>query len=138
MSEFEIKILPQARGGETAPERRLRDDTILSETRGEHAEKSSAVEVIASENSLRTNAAEIGQASVSVERLQELVTKLRELMPSREVKLKFSMDDVLNRPIISVHDKETGELVKQLPSSEVLRAVHNIDSLRGILFDDRT
>lgn len=138
MSEFEIKILSQARGDESVPERRLRDDTIPSETRGAGAANLSAVEVVKSENSLRMNAAEIGQASVSVERLQELVTKLRELMPSREVKLKFSMDDVLNRPIISVHDKETGELVKQLPSAEVLRAVHNIDSLRGILFDDRT
>lgn len=132
MNEFEINSPSQPPSGNP-----IREKASVPESKGLEAKKFTAVEAVETEDSLRVNAAEMAQVSVSVERLQELVTKLQELMPSRDVTLKFSVDAVLNRPIISVHDKDTGKLVKQLPSEEVLRAVHNIESLRGILFDDR-
>lgn len=138
MSEFEINTSVQGLGARNASETLVRAKAGSPETPASKAQKVSAVEAVETEDTLRVNASEIVQESVSVERLQELVTRLKELMPSRDVTLKFSVDDVLNRPIIAVHDKETGKLVKQLPSEEVLRAVHNIDSLRGILFDDKS
>ena len=48
------------------------------------------------------------------------------------------MDEVLNRAVITVIDKNSGEIVRTLPSEEVLRFVHNVDKLKGIIFDDES
>ena len=50
--------------------------------------------------------------------------------------LKFSVDEVLDKQIVSVVDKESGEILRQLPSEEIVRAARNIEYMRGILFDD--
>ena len=46
------------------------------------------------------------------------------------------MDDVAKRSVIRVIDKSSGDLIRQLPNEEVLRAVRNIELLRGILFEN--
>ena len=37
------------------------------------------------------------------------------------------MDEVLHRPIVSVVDKESGKVLRQLPAEEVVRAARNIE-----------
>ena len=70
--------------------------------------------------------------------LQELATAvdaLNEAMARDPVALRFSIDDTLNRPIVTVISEETGEILHKLPQDEVMRAVKNIDRMRGILFE---
>jgi flagellar protein FlaG len=50
--------------------------------------------------------------------------------------LEFSMDEVAKRSVIRVIDKSSGDIIRQLPNEDVLRAVRNIEVLRGILFED--
>jgi len=78
------------------------------------------------------------EKSFSVEQMKEFVEKLKAALPDKEVSLKFRVDEVLNRPVVSVIDSKSGEVVRQLPSDEVVRAVHNIEIMRGILFDRRS
>ena len=75
--------------------------------------------------------------TISPERLGQLIRELEEQLPTTASKgLRFQIDEILKRPIISVVDKESGQVLRQLPTEEVVRAARNIDYMRGILFDD--
>ena len=73
----------------------------------------------------------------AVQDLAEAVDILNEALAKDPVSLRFSIDETLNRPVVSVVSEKTGEIVHQLPQEEVLRAVKNIDRMRGVLFDNQ-
>jgi flagellar protein FlaG len=68
-------------------------------------------------------------------KLDEAVKRLNEQMQDNRRQLGFSVDDRLNRQIVRVTNKETGELVRQIPSEVVIRVANSIESLKGVLFD---
>ena len=72
-----------------------------------------------------------------VKDLAKAVNILNEALAKDPVGLRFSMDETLKRPIVTVISEETGEVIHQLPQEDVLRAVKNIDQMRGILFEDQ-
>ena len=75
--------------------------------------------------------------TISPEKLAQVIQELESKLETTASKgLRFATDEVLNRQIVSVVDKESGEVIRQLPPEEVLRAARNIDYMRGILFDD--
>ena len=75
-------------------------------------------------------------ASDSVESLSKAVEILNETLSRDPVALRFTIDETLNRPVVSVVSEKTGEVIHQLPQEEVIRAVKNLDQMRGILFED--
>ena len=78
----------------------------------------------------------IAADTYSIDRIREKVEELEAALPKTSNSLIFQVDEVLNRPIITVVDKNSGEVVRTLPSDEVLRVIHNIDKMKGILFED--
>ena len=72
----------------------------------------------------------------AVEDLSKAVDILNEAMAKDPVALRFSIDETLNRPVVTVISEETGKVLLQLPQEEVSRAVKNIDLMRGVLFED--
>ena len=50
--------------------------------------------------------------------------------------LSFSVDPSSKRTIIEVKDGETGDIILKLPGDAILRIAANIESLKGILFDE--
>ena len=73
----------------------------------------------------------------AVKDLAKAVDILNEALAKDPVALRFSIDETLNRPVVTVISEETGEIVHQLPQEEVMRAVKNIDRMRGVLFEDK-
>ena len=105
-----------------------------------YAEESSAIKRNIIERSARIDAIEdvsiaVAEQSFSIDRLREMVKELEEALPTSSRSLNFRVDEVLNRPVITVVNKENGEIIRELPPKEVIRAVHNIDRMRGILFE---
>jgi flagellar protein FlaG len=47
--------------------------------------------------------------------------------------LDFSIDDSSGKTIVRVTDKESGELIRQIPSQEMLEIARSMDRLQGIL-----
>ena len=84
------------------------------------------------------SAMELAADSHSPERLAELVDMLQKAIPAKSNSLRFRIDEVLDRPVVSVIDEKSGELIRQLPSDEVIRAAHNIEKMRGFIFDSKT
>ena len=78
---------------------------------------------------------EIAEQSFSVNRIREMIMELEAALPTASNSLSFHVDEALDRPVITVVDKKSGEVVRTLPSEEIIRVAHNIEKMRGILFD---
>ena len=68
-------------------------------------------------------------------KLDEIVSHLNVKMEVRTKSLNFSVDEVSNRVMVTVTDKVSGEVVRQVPSEAILKVAHNIEALKGVLFD---
>ena len=67
-------------------------------------------------------------------RIQDALNRLR--AHARTPKnLNFRLDQVSNRWMVTVRDESTGRVVREVPGDAVLKVAHNIESLKGVLFD---
>lgn len=80
-----------------------------------------------------TDASSVDQEAVK-ERLESSVSQLKELVQSVQRDLQFSIDDFSGRTVITVLDSKTEEIIRQIPSEEVLALAKNIESMKGVLF----
>jgi len=51
--------------------------------------------------------------------------------------LKFSVDQITKRLLLTVSDKESGKIIKQVPSETILKISHSLGTLKGILYDEK-
>jgi flagellar protein FlaG len=70
------------------------------------------------------------------ENLQEAIDRLNQQLKSNGRDLSFQMDEEINRPVITVRNIETGEVVRQIPSEEIVRMAHSIEEGKGLLFNE--
>jgi len=75
------------------------------------------------------------QMSRVKERLEEAIKTLNASVDRNPNKLQFSVDSVSNRIMVVVTDEVTGETVRQVPAEALLRIAHNIEAMKGVLFD---
>ncbi|MFL2838270.1 MAG: flagellar protein FlaG [Pseudohongiellaceae bacterium] len=83
------------------------------------------------------------QKILSAESIEKLRDQLERTIESINVDLKlsetnlsFAVDKVSDRVLVSVVNEDTGETVRQVPAEAILKVAHNIEALKGILFDD--
>lgn len=67
-------------------------------------------------------------------RLEQSVSQLNDLVQSVQRDLQFSIDEFSGDTVIKVLDTKTEEVIRQIPSEEVLALTKNIESLKGVLF----
>lgn len=80
----------------------------------------------------------IAENALTLEKMEAIIQVANAALESANNSLKFQMDDSLNRPIVSVVDQDSGEVIRQLPSEELVRIARSIESMRGVLFDSTT
>ena len=78
--------------------------------------------------------AELAEIAVNVERA---VQRLNELMSETQRSLRFQVDELSGRTVITVLDANTKEIVRQIPSPEWLEVVRRLEQA-GTLIDERT
>jgi flagellar protein FlaG len=61
------------------------------------------------------------------------VRRLNELMAERQRNLAFHVDDASGRTVITVLDATTSEVVRQIPSEEVLALARALELERGLV-----
>jgi flagellar protein FlaG len=69
--------------------------------------------------------------------LEAAIEKLNEQMERNGRGLNFSVDEKLNRPIITVRNTATGEVVRTIPNEVVIKVAHNIEDIKGLLMDHK-
>ena len=77
-------------------------------------------------------------AHVSAEEVAQSTVKLNKVMEAFDTGMSFSYNQKLDRYQVSIINKDTGELIKKIPSDELMQLAENIqDSLSGIFVDRR-
>ena len=71
------------------------------------------------------------------ENLKQAVNMLNQQAQETNRGLGFRMDEVLNAPVVTVTSAQTGEVVRQIPNEVVIRIAHNIEKVKGMLFNGR-
>ncbi|HEB67027.1 MAG TPA: flagellar protein FlaG [Gammaproteobacteria bacterium] len=64
--------------------------------------------------------------AVSQEALQEAVSQLQEYVQKQQREMDFSVDDATGRFVVKVYDRQTQELIRQIPSEEMLAISRHI------------
>jgi len=70
--------------------------------------------------------------------LVRAIDHLNQTLQAGKRNLAFSIDKVTGSSVVRVMNTNTGELVRQFPQEEVLKAKQNLDYMMGILFDAKT
>jgi flagellar protein FlaG len=68
--------------------------------------------------------------------LEEAISRLNDQLERKQTNLGFRIDDQTDIVVVSVTNKETGKLIRQIPAEAVVRLSQNIESLKGVLFDE--
>jgi flagellar protein FlaG len=68
------------------------------------------------------------------EKMEQTASRLNEIAQTIQRDLRFSVDDNSGDVVITVVDRETDEVIRQIPEEHVLAIRENIESLKGILF----
>ena len=72
------------------------------------------------------------------ENLQCAIEQLNQQVERNGRGLNFSVDERLNRHIITVTNTATGEVVRTIPTDVVINVAHNIEDIKGLLLDQTT
>ncbi|MEK9624302.1 MAG: flagellar protein FlaG [Halieaceae bacterium] len=78
------------------------------------------------------SAQEIGKVQQQINEVVETLNKYLKFSPSD---LNFAVDEISNRFMVTVSNEDTGEVIRQVPAEAVLRVAHNIEKLKGLIFD---
>ncbi|HEX4842760.1 MAG TPA: flagellar protein FlaG [Limnobacter sp.] len=73
------------------------------------------------------------QAELSVGEVLEVVQKANAAMASNQSNLQFVVDPDNGKPIVQIVDRETQEVLKQIPSVEMLKIAKAIEKMQGVL-----
>ena len=75
---------------------------------------------------------------ISSQELESKIAQLNEALASRNQAVVFSTDASTGKDVVMVSNKSTGELIRQMPSVEALKAMQNIDTMIGLIFSSQT
>ena len=71
------------------------------------------------------------------EEIREAVSQLNEFVQGIRRELQFSVDEDSGRTVIRVYNTDTDELVRQIPSEEVLQAASLIEASVGLILKEQ-
>ena len=71
------------------------------------------------------------------QRLQQAVERMNAKMVDGGRGLAFRVDPDLGRPVVTVTNKETGEVIRQIPNEVVIQMARSIEDAKGLLLNTR-
>jgi flagellar protein FlaG len=67
--------------------------------------------------------------------LSSSLDKINQVMRDGGRNLNFTIDQSVQGPVVMVRNSDTGEVIRQIPNEAVVRVAHNIDALKGVLYN---
>lgn len=77
------------------------------------------------------------QQKASSEQVQAAIENLKRASQSADQNLQFSVDGETGQTVIKVVDGGTKEVIRQIPSEEVLQLAKSLDKISGMLFSQK-
>ncbi len=116
------KVQPQAGGSaSTVKKSTMPKTTVEDVSKAADNKKSQTLKELAE------NAAEI----------QEAIAEINKAVKKVPTSLDFSVDETSKRFVVQVTDTSTGEVIRKLPGDAVLRIAKQLESLKGVVFDQK-
>lgn len=75
--------------------------------------------------------------SLSRSELQAAVEEVQARMEQLGTNLQFAMDKVAEDIVVKVTDKKSGDLIRQIPSEDVIKLRKKLEEVSGLLFDKK-
>jgi len=69
------------------------------------------------------------------EELKHVVQAVNRQIQTTVPNLRFSVDEDTGKTVVRIVDTDTGEIIRQVPSEEMLAISRSIDRLQGLLLD---
>ncbi|TYP00173.1 flagellar protein FlaG [Geothermobacter ehrlichii] len=66
---------------------------------------------------------------------EELFDRIKELSQDGQYSVRFEMNEDVNALVIRVVDRQTGEVIRQIPNEELLKSIKALQDLRGLMVD---
>ena len=73
-------------------------------------------------------------AQKMMQQYEQVVDQLNRQMQANNRNLGFGIDRKINTYVITVTDKNSGDVVRQIPAEAVVRVAHAIEDLKGVLY----
>lgn len=68
--------------------------------------------------------------------LSQALQSINKALQTSSSNLEFSVDDDTDRTIVKVVDRQTGDVIRQMPSAEALEIAKALDRMAGKLFHE--
>ena len=115
-----------------------------SQSRTEVRERPDVAQAISPDISAADVAAEAAEGKVKslstlasvTESIDDAVEVLNEALSRKHTSAQIRKDEELNRFLVTIKDKESGEIVREVPPEALLKFARNLEELKGILFDE--
>ena len=86
---------------------------------------------------VKSDVAVLSQAGkISVEQVEQSVEKINQFFENTDYGLQFSVDNDTGKNMIKVTDRESGDVIRQLPSESMLKLSRAVGDLQGFLLKE--
>jgi flagellar protein FlaG len=72
---------------------------------------------------------------ISKEHVAKVIDKLNQQIEPLKTNVQFGFSDAMGQMIVTVSDKNTGRVIRQLPSKEALELAEKMKDIVGMIFD---
>ena len=83
---------------------------------------------------LAADAKEGVAAKLSTEQTQQSLQEINNVLASMSISVQFEIDPNYKDVIVKVVDQQSGKVIRQIPTEDVVRISKAMDSLKGLLF----
>ena len=75
-----------------------------------------------------------GEVKFSARQVQQSLEEVNKVMADLSISVQFKIDLGYKELIVKVVDQDTGKLIRQMPTEEVVKLSKAMDNLKGLLF----
>jgi flagellar protein FlaG len=75
-------------------------------------------------------------AQLTVQEVAETVGALNNVMQQMQRGISFQVDEKSGRSVIQVIDRDSGDVIKQMPSQDLLKLIDHMQEMQSLLFDE--
>jgi flagellar protein FlaG len=78
------------------------------------------------------------KSTVDRKAIEKTIAKIREAIGPSNTSLKIEIDTDTDRIIVKVLDDQSGEIIRQIPSQEMVEIAKRLDTMQGVFITKRT
>ncbi|MCF7986251.1 MAG: flagellar protein FlaG [Methylovulum sp.] len=121
------------------PKKAAHTDKSPTETSDSALQASTASSLVANPiKSVADNAALKSESSTqNREKVGEAVNNINNFFQMTKRSMQFSINEDTGRTIIEIKDEKTGDIIRQIPSEEVLQLEKKLGEVEGLLFSKK-